>query len=347
MDPQPTDPVPEDSWAYSSKRKREAPQAPNPYIPFTQEQLEKKFHHLQKTLVAGAKKAQTFETQRLIKKIAQLKKKNDDSSSPEILDLSTQLTELKTVPLAPLTLLSLHTRLTKQKTLTTHPILALVVLAPPPPHDELKSKPANRILSSKTFAKEITDAVKTVRLWMDPEEREKEKEKVKEEKRVERRGPTVERNVLGGPPRGLASASTSTATAPRVQEENAEDEQEPLDERGNEDLYFEPGDGASSSGSDNENDEDEGNSSDDDGASQASWSSGSISSSTAAAPPAKKSKPPPAPTDPKAKKKKISTSTFLPSLSSGFIAGSDSEPEDLSDEGGERKNRRGQRARKA
>jgi len=30
-------------------------------------------HHLQKTLVAGAKKAQTFETQRLIKKIAQLK----------------------------------------------------------------------------------------------------------------------------------------------------------------------------------------------------------------------------------------------------------------------------------
>jgi len=181
---------------------------------------------------------------------------------------------------------------------------------------------------------------------MDPEEREKEKEKAKEEKRVERRGPTVERNVLGGPPRGLGS--TSAAPSAALANTGAdEEEEEPLGERGNQDLYFEPGDGASSSGSDNENDEDEGNSSDDDGASQASWSSGSISSTTAAAPPAKKSKPPPAPTDPKAKKKKISTSTFLPSLSSGFIAGSDSEPEDLSDEGGERKNRRGQRARKA
>ena len=49
MEIPPADPTFEESFGSSSKRKREAPQAPNPYIPFTQDQLEKKFvgraHH--------------------------------------------------------------------------------------------------------------------------------------------------------------------------------------------------------------------------------------------------------------------------------------------------------------
>lgn len=113
---------------------------------------------------------------------------------------------------------------------------------------------------------------------------------------------------------------------------------------------------------DSEQDSDEEEEVDGDDMSQASWSSGSVSSQPPP-PSSKKSKPssPSASSKPTKEKptkvkekvkpipKKVTSSLFLPSLSAGYtLGGSDSEPEVLSDdEKGERKNRRGQRARKA
>jgi len=234
------------------------------------------------------------------------------------------------------------------------------------------------VLSNKAFAKEVAEALKRVRTWVDGEFKVQEKARARDEGELAsearpvasaKKGKTAGPNAVAGPysAGGLAgetsdseASSSDRADGPlpdMVSDEGDDDDAAGANPHGLNTDYF-------SGGSDSEDD--------DDGASQASWSSGSVTSQPPA--PAKKAKvgalskasgeaststsSPPAKEAKKATTgkdkvkpipKKVTSSLFLPSLAAGYtFGGSDSEPEELSDDGkGERKNRRGQRARKA
>lgn len=272
---------------------------------------------------------------------------------------------------------ALYSKLLKAHLFTHYPILVPLVPAPTTTPSPADSKAANRVLSNKPFAKETAEALARVKTWVDGEFKVQVKAQAREEqqlalereadvrpaaaaaaKKADKKG----KGVAAAAPRGAETADGSEGEASDSEEdgplpdmvsdgEDGEDGEEVdlANPHGLNADYF-------SGGSDSD---------DDDGASQASWSSGSVSSQPAV--PSKKAKvarasssspPPPtagkkAPTT-KADKvkpipKKVTSSLFLPSLAAGYtFGGSDSEPEELSDDGkGERKNRRGQRARKA
>lgn len=216
------------------------------------------------------------------------------------------------------------------------------------PTDEVSKKVENRICSAKAAADEMKRAV----AWLMGEEGSK----------------------LGGPTKKAPAAvvkeiaksakSSKNKTEEVEEEEDAEDE-EVASRRRNVVV--------------DSDDEDEGE--EDVAADDAGWESGSISGGEAdiadsgseddnedaipIAPPSKKSKsqpkepkPKPKPKAESAPSKKLTSSTFLPSLSTGFTRGGsdDSDPDDDTGEGlediigkgrtGERKNRRGQQARR-
>lgn len=152
--------------------------------------------------------------------------------------------------------------------------------------------------------------------------------------------------LLPPPDAGAGVGAGGDAEADEDENENEEDEPDSdreVEANGDADDADEAGweSGSVDAGSDEEGDDD-------------GWESGSVHSD--AAPPPKKAaattksatksaatKPTPAPT------KTSTASQFLPSLAVGYVRGgsSDSEVEDVEEAGGERKNRRGQRARRA
>lgn len=265
---------------------------------------------------------------------------------------------------------SLYIKLQKAHLFTHYPILTPLVPAPASPMAPAseEAKAGNRVLSNKAFAKEAAEALKRVKTWVDGDFKVQEKARARNEDdfaaEVQPVAPTRKGTATG---RNTA-AGMSSAGGLAGEDGSSENEDGPLpDMVSDEDVDGENSLGLNtdyfSGGSDSE---------DDDAASQASWSSGSVSSQPPA--PAKKAKvgasskasgeaststsPPPAKEIKKAAggkekvksiPKKVTSSLFLPSLAAGYtFGGSDSEPEELSDDGkGERKNRRGQRARKA
>ena len=214
------------------------------------------------------------------------------------------------------------------------------------PTDEVSKKVENRLCSAKAAADEMKRAV----AWLMGEEGSK----------------------LGGPTKkapavvvkeSAKSAKSSKTKTEEVEEEDDDDDDEVASRRRNMVV--------------DSDDEDEGE--EDVAADDAGWESGSISGgeddiadsgseddnedAIPIAPPSKKSKPQPKEAKPKPKaesapSKKLTSSTFLPSLSTGFTRGGsdDSDPDDDTGEGlediigkgrtGERKNRRGQQARR-
>jgi len=215
------------------------------------------------------------------------------------------------------------------------------------PTDEVSKKVENRICSAKAAADEMKRAV----AWLMGEEGSK----------------------LGGPTKkapavvkeSAKSAKSSKNKTEEVEEEEDDDDDEVASRRHNMVV--------------DSDDEDEGQ--EDVAADDAGWESGSISGgednladsgledddedAIPIAPPSKKSKSQPKEAKPKSKpkpesapSKKLTSSTFLPSLSTGFTRGGsdDSDPDDDTGEGlediigkgrtGERKNRRGQQARR-
>ncbi|KAJ7670231.1 Bud-site selection protein [Mycena rosella] len=289
-----------------TKRKRHEPPKEDPAV-----KIAGKLHHDLKDVRKAAKKARTFDTQRVVKKLKGLRKK--DPAAAEIAVLEAELEELKTIDPDAIADTALRTRLLKDRHLAGSPALLAAMErelpAPPTPSSgtTLPTKVHARLLSARTLGAAVTEAVDDLRAAVLPKETPADEE--------------ADENEDGG------------------------DEDEDEDADGGEDdaAGWESG---SVDGVDGDGDEDDG------------WESGSVLSD---APPAKKSavvkptkaaatksaKPATAPTKPTP-----STSQFLPSLAVGFVRGgsSDSDLEDADvdvDAGGERKNRRGQRARRA
>ncbi|KAJ7185606.1 Bud-site selection protein [Mycena filopes] len=303
-------------------------------------------HHELKEVRKAAKKARTFETQRVVKKLKGLRKK--DPATPEVAVLEAELEELKTIDTDAMAATALRTRLLKDRHIAdSEPAQAAIARELPPTPStapvatNTNSKVQARLFSHRALGAAVSEAVTGLRAVVLP--------------------PKVEGAEDALQPQLETPAGEGEGDEAEVEE--AEDEEDEEDEEEEEDAAgWESGSvraGAADSDSDAE---------DADG-----WESGSVDSDAdAASPPAKKKAAPtatatktktPAPTKAKsapAKKAKPAppttsngTSQFLPSLAVGYIRGgsSDSGFEDDvdvdGDGGGERKNRRGQRARRA
>ncbi|KAJ7780619.1 BUD22-domain-containing protein [Mycena maculata] len=284
-----------------------------------------KEHHELKAVRQAAKKARTFETQRAVKKLKGVRKK--DPAASDIATLEAELEELKTADSDALAQTALRTRLLSNRHLAENVALRAAIARELPltlPSSTGSKVPA-RLLSSRALAAAVGLAVDIVRAAALPK-------------------PELDAAEVD------EGADKEEADEDEEEEEENEDEAEgAADAAGWESGSVNSGDG--------EDDEEEEN---DDG-----WESDSVHSDDGP-PPAKKSASTPSISKPKSAPATKSTSStkgataiaktapansqFLPSLAVGFVRGgsSDSDLEDVdADAGGERKNRRGQRARRA
>ncbi|OBZ68793.1 BUD22 family protein C4F10.06 [Grifola frondosa] len=320
------------------------------------ENLSKKLHHGLREVRKAAKKAKTFELRKLVKRLKDLRKK--DAASEGIEDLEKQLEVMKDIDHECIGATALKTKIQKDHLLSGHPdvqtaiavTLSVNLLKPSAPGSPA-AKVESRILSSKTLAVDVLAVVDALKEVIQPKKKEAvvdggdngEDDEEEQEEEVEVR------------PKKSKKAAVS---APAAQDEDgSEGDSEDTEADNEEEAGWE-------SGSVQENAEDGGG-----------WESGSVDDShpgvattedetsaleaedddvdeesDAPAPPAKKTRRAPA-SDAKGKTKAAGVaSTFLPSLAVGFTRG-DSDVSDWSD--GEpdvaepRKNRRGQRARRA
>ncbi|KAK7048340.1 Bud-site selection protein [Favolaschia claudopus] len=294
-----------------TKRKRTAPSPEDALAT----KFAGKLHHELKEVRKAAKKARTFETQRVVKKLKELRKKN--SATADVDALEAELEELKTIDSDIIAATALRTRLHKDRHINDSASASAAIARELPASISLPNstnpKVQARFLSARALGAAVTDAVTGLRAVLLP--------------------PADEENAA------VIGMDNELGDEDEDQEDNANANEEGEDEVG-EEAGWESG----SVGVDEEGD-----------AAEDGWESGSIHSANSdvddsdededTAPPKKK----PAKADsPSTKKAAASSSQFLPSLSVGYIRGgsSDSEVEDI-DEGGERKNRRGQRARRA
>ncbi|KIK69556.1 hypothetical protein GYMLUDRAFT_33928 [Collybiopsis luxurians FD-317 M1] len=300
-----------------------------------------KLHHDIKEVRKAAKKAKSFETQKLVKKLKGLRLKSD----PNVEDCEQQLEELKRINHEAVANTALRSKLTKDKVLSDHESMQTALsqeLADnllQPASGGTAAKVQSRLLSSKILASEVASVVEDLRSVIHPfttdsqdgdvsaELDESMPERPKKLKKLSMQDIPEDEDVemdLGG---------------------NDEDEEE--DEEDEEDIV--------DAGEDDENNADEwesGTIGDDEKEPDNGWESGSIAgesdgfmdedlpSDSEEVPQRTSVKAVPA----------AGQSTFLPSLSTGFIRGSDSDWSDTADQAaelGQKKNRRGQRARRA
>ncbi|KAG5652899.1 hypothetical protein H0H81_003160 [Sphagnurus paluster] len=302
-------------------------------------------HHGVKEVKKAAKKAKTFETQKLIKKLKDLRKKG--GKSDELSEAEAQLEALKDLDHELIATTALKTKLNKSRVLheNEHVQAAiskeLVTDIVPAAPGTTAAKLQSRLLSSKIVATEIVGVIEALKNILQPKadpidpdvaEDGQAPERPKKVKKVD----AVKEKVLPEIPQVLGNVE---------HEDDGGDQDNEADEAGWEsgtvDDENEPGaqdgwESGSIEGEDVEDSEDE-ESEDGDG-------------DLAAAPPPSKKKA----TAPSKAPTKTSTlqSTFLPSLSVGFTRG-ESDDSDLSDSEIKaadieiKKNRRGQRARRA
>ncbi|KAJ7212134.1 Bud-site selection protein [Mycena pura] len=297
-------------------------------------------HHALKDVRKAAKKARTFETQRVVKKLKSVRKK--DPAARDVAILEAEIEELKTSSPDTFADTALRTRLHKDLHISSDASACAAIArelptcmlffsarsastsASVPP-----SKVRARLLSSRVLAAAVSEAVLDLR-------------------------------ALVLPPDAIAKAAHQADEDGENEDEDADEtEGEKVEQEGDDDSVSETMDvdedqagwGLGSSG-----DADDGG-----------WESGSVhsaadpdsshsaseevdSESPLEAPPAaKRAKPsPPKSTKPAlAAKSSATTSQFLPSLAVGYIRGGSSDVEDIDAESKGRKNRRGQRARQA
>ncbi|KAF7299112.1 hypothetical protein MIND_00859500 [Mycena indigotica] len=268
-----------------------------------------KLFHTIKEVQQTAKKARSFETQRVVKKINRLKNAADDDARS---NLSAELTELKAVDTPAFASATLRARLLKDSHICSNDAVRIAIESQLPISSAISrsleaERVRNRIASNRTFAKVLGDAVSSLRAILVP--------------------PTE-------------TESQDLSKAPNNEDEQ-DDEQEESTERS--DVEDDTDRGTESAIGEEEQEEQA-----DDG-----WESGSVHSDgdsdeedlDNAPPPSKKAKPA---VSSKAKTPSAPTqSQFLPSLAVGYIPGSDSDGDDIDEIDTGRKNRRGQRARRA
>ncbi|KAI9058344.1 Bud-site selection protein [Trametes sanguinea] len=329
------------------------------------ELIPKKLHHGVHEVRKAAKKAVAFELRKLVKRLKTArgeKPKKGNIKLDDPAELERQLQILKHLDHDPFANTTLKTKILKDKLLSENEDVKAAVaeklsanLVQPQEPGSSAAKVHARILSSKTIADAVHAVVESLREIVDPslakseaKVRSQEPEEADEESGEEDEGVEADVPAKGKKARlaapGESDEEEDAGSASEAEVDDACWESGTID--GDEDgAGWESGtvdgdDPRVASGSDEEESGSDDDSEDDDGDGDS--------------PPEKpKVKAPPA-KDPKGKAKAIGAeSTFLPSLSVGFTRG-DSDASDLSEADAEaaaadlpRKNRRGQRARRA
>lgn len=293
----------------------------------------------------AAKKAKTFETQKLIKRLKDLRKKQP--VPPELTDLEEQLVLLKDVDHEAVANTALKTKLKKDKKLSTNEDLQTAIanelpdLVTPAASGSNLAKVQGRLLSSKVLASEVATVVKAIEAVVFPAPKKSRDETAEEE------------DVNGESDSERPVKKTKTRAALAERSGSSEDEGDSDggsqrldhlsdDEGANEDGWESGTVGGGSDADSGEDSSDEESDDDEaDGFTRAVKSSASATKADAKKPSSSKTK-----ADPPAKKS-AGESTFLPSLAVGYTRG-DSDASDVDDEvdAGPKKNRRGQRARR-
>ncbi|KIY64981.1 Bud-site selection protein [Cylindrobasidium torrendii FP15055 ss-10] len=278
-----------------------------------QTRIDGKFHHDLKEAKKAAKKAKAFETQKLVKKLKQLRKKSQDGGA-DVHTCEAELEQLKALDHEALAHTALKSRLLKDKILSGNEHVQASVLRelqsnPIFPSSGSSAKVQSRLLSSKILASEISQIIEGLRAVVLPRDEE----------------------------------DTSRSTKTRRLNETEEDGDVKMRSAGKDDG---PTVGDVDTGLES------GAIGDDEGepGSDAGWESGSIDEEGAQSDDEAVASTSVVPKTSAKRAQAATASTFLPSLSVGFIKGSDdSDWEEQDEKAGdipERKNRRGQRARR-
>ncbi|KIP05392.1 hypothetical protein PHLGIDRAFT_128949 [Phlebiopsis gigantea 11061_1 CR5-6] len=303
-----------------------------------------KLHHCAREVKKAAKKAKDFEIRKLVKRLKSLRAK--ETAPPELKDLEEQLVILKDIDYENIANTALRTKLKKDKKLSENSDLEQAIaeeLAQPVTSAVAGSnlaKVQGRLLSSKVVAAEVQAIVEEIRLVVFPE--------MKQTAPAEDLADGDGDEAVAQPPAKKtklvrADDSAENAAEDSSEEEGSLGEQAVLDEDDDavDDAGWESGSvggepGIASDGEESEDEEEQG--------------SDEESDEDAEDPPTRSTK---TASSKKATAKvltKAGESTFLPSLSVGFTRG-DSDASDIDDgeaaKADPRKNRRGQRARRA
>ncbi|KAG8687474.1 hypothetical protein FRC09_013469 [Ceratobasidium sp. 395] len=320
-----------------------------------QNKISGKLHHSFTEAVRAAKKAKAFEVQRVVKKLKEARKKG----TSDVQELEKKLEMIKELDHTSLGRISLVRKIQKIKALAIHPMVqAALTDAAIPSLDSISNDSKHVVLSSKLLAGEVDRLCTALKDLVEPPG-ERQPRVEDDDEADESAGDFVEKGEEEEEGKGVPSGEDDSDDSGTSQPDPSA-LQSALSKLGIElesSLPAPPSPSPSSSTSSGDEDtivlqdDDEENLDD-----QASWESGSVdsegnirrtasvssASTSSAAPPAKRSK---GVTEPN---KAGAGSRFLPSLATGFIRG-DSDGSDIEDAdvAPMRKNRRGQRARKA
>ncbi|KAG2071341.1 Bud-site selection protein [Suillus decipiens] len=283
--------------------------------------LEKKLHHDAKEVRKAAKKAKTFEMQKVLKKMKDARHKGDDNA---VKDIEAQYLALKQLDPGPIADSALSTKIKKDKLLSQDPnlqaamskSLSSILITSAVPGSAL-GVVQSRLLSSKVLAVDVSRIIEGLRRLLNP---------------VERTYAEIDQAEVS-PPQKKKQKMQQNESLPKVppvvtssEDESRADLQDDGWESGtvSDGDHFIQGDSGVDEGPDEEDD----SISDSDGCEDI-----------------------PVPRErPSRGESKATQSTFLPSLSVGFIRGdSDTDFSDSEEKAADaaKKNRRGQRARRA
>ncbi|KAJ3549187.1 hypothetical protein NM688_g5207 [Phlebia brevispora] len=339
----------------AAKRKRDVPKKEDDLS----KKLTGKLHHSLKDVRKAAKKAKAFEIQKLVKRLKGLRAKTPQSE--EISSLESELEILKRTDHEPFAHTALKSKVKKDKLLSGNEHMKVAVAAelstnlvqPAEPGSHL-AKVQRRLLSSKNLASEVSIVIELLRLTIQPPPKNVDQDSDNDNDEESAEGdiepPTKKKKVVED------SNTTVEHDSDEDEDEEGEEDGRVVLSEGDSDID----DGGWESGSINDGDafggKDEGGSEDEEGVASGDEDeddneSGNDDERKASV----QSKPTKARQATESlnqsKSKKSADSTFLPSLSVGFIRG-DSDASDWSDSEAKvadsvRKNRRGQRARRA
>lgn len=281
--------------------------------------LEKKLHHDAKEIRKAAKKAKTFEMQKILKKMKDARRKGDDNT---VKDIEAQHMALKQLDSGPIADSALSTKIKKDKFLSQDPNLQsamskslssnLIASAVP---GSAAGVVQSRLLSSKVLAVDVTRIIEGLRRLLNPAERAHHAEADSTEV---------------SPPRKKKQKTQQNEGLPNVPPVDTPSEDEPrvnLEDDGWESGTISDGDHSAQGDSGVDEGPNEDDSTSDNGDDH-----------------------PPVPCERPRGGSKAAQSAFLPSLSVGFIRGdSDTDFSDSEEKAADtsKKNRRGQRARRA
>ncbi|KAG9077155.1 Vacuolar ATP synthase subunit B, partial [Ceratobasidium sp. 370] len=308
-----------------------------------------KLHHSFKEAAKAAKKAKAFEIRRAVKKLKDARQKQ----SNDVQSLEKKLETVKELDHATLARISLARKIQKIQALAVHPIVQSALAdAAVPSLDTIHNDTKHALLSSKILAGEVDRLCTGLKELVEPPA--KQAQQTAESEEAENAGDSEDNE--GEEWKGVASDEDDDSDDSETSQPDPSALQSALSKLGIKLSSSQPVSSSSSSSGDGDSvvleDDDEENLDD-----QASWESGSVdsegnirrapsissASSNSSSPPAKRSK-----ALAESNANTGAGSRFLPSLASGFIRG-DSDGSDIEDAdvAPARKNRRGQRARKA